>query len=245
MMKRSLFLTLAAGLLAWGFGALEARAGQIPLPTTLDQLLPDGNFVVLSQPPGTEADTISKFSFSSSAIPMGTPLLDPSQVNVRQFGTPFGPSDGLTFSGAFFAPAGTTVDYEINYTITAPKGFNFTDALLGVVFNVPVGSTGTVSIGESLFDASTGLPLGNALGLSVSSPPGIDLAATVFPPVHSINVVKDIILVGGSLGAGISVVQQGFSSSTIPEPHSLVLLAIGMGGFFTVRRFFKKRIAVA
>ena len=32
MKKRKLLLTLAAAVVVWGFGALEARAGQILLP---------------------------------------------------------------------------------------------------------------------------------------------------------------------------------------------------------------------
>ena len=51
MTRRLLFLALAAGLLSLSFGSLDARAGQIPLPTTLDQLLPAGNFAVVG--PGT------------------------------------------------------------------------------------------------------------------------------------------------------------------------------------------------
>ena len=62
MTRRSLFFTLAAGLLALSLGGIETRAGLIPVPTTLDQLLPAGNNTVA----GTEPDTFSGFSFSSS-----------------------------------------------------------------------------------------------------------------------------------------------------------------------------------
>jgi hypothetical protein len=54
-------------------------------------------------------------------------------------------------------------------------------------------------------------------------------------------VEKDLILVGGSNGASISIFNQGFSSTgSIPEPTSLALLGIGMTGFFAFRRFFKR-----
>src|SRR4051812_27425089 len=105
MTRRLLSLALAAGLLSVSLGSLSARAGQIPLPTTMDQLLPAGNFVVV----GPEPDTFSNFSFSSSAIPPTTPVLPPSQLNVSEFH--LGVENGLEFSGAMFAPAGTIVDY--------------------------------------------------------------------------------------------------------------------------------------
>jgi len=56
MKKRTLLLTLAATVLVWGFGTLEARAGQILLPAQLSDLLPVGNFAVV----GPEPDTFSK-----------------------------------------------------------------------------------------------------------------------------------------------------------------------------------------
>ena len=64
-MKMRLHSLVAAGLLALSLCCLDARAGQIPLPTTLDKLLPAGSFAVV----GPEPDTYSNFSFSSSAIP--------------------------------------------------------------------------------------------------------------------------------------------------------------------------------
>jgi hypothetical protein len=231
MTRRLLSLALAAGLLFVSLGSLSARAGQIPLPTTMDQLLPAGNFAVV----GPEPDTFSNFSFSSSAIPAGTPVLPASQLNVSEFHS--GPENGLEFSGAMFAPAGTIVDYKISYIVTAPVGQSIFDAFLGVTYNVPVGSTGLVSIGESLFNAVTGAPIG---ALTVSSPPGTIGDMITFAGVQSILVKKDIFLLGGSLGAGVSIIDQGYSSGAVPEPASMALLGIGLSGLLTFRRFFKR-----
>jgi hypothetical protein len=224
---------IAFAVLIGGIGALDARAGFVPLPTTMDKLLPAGNFTTVAGL--TETDKFSDFTFSSSAIPPTTPVLDASQLNVAAFGLGK-PEAGLEFSGALFAPAGTIVDYKISYVVTAPPGALLNDAFLGVTYNSPGGTTGTVSIGESLFNAVTQQPIGQ---LSVSAPPGTIGDTTNFAGVQSILVKKDILLVGGSLGAGVSIIDQGFSSS-IPEPGSLALLGIGMTGFLAFRRFFKK-----
>ena len=101
MTRRFLSFTLAAGLLALSLGPVKARAGQITLPTTLDQLLPAGNFAVV----GPEPDTYSDFQFSRSILPPTTPVLPASAINVSEFH--LAGENGITFNGAMFAPAGS------------------------------------------------------------------------------------------------------------------------------------------
>jgi len=231
MKRRSLFQALAAGVVIVGFSALEACAGPVALPTTLDALLVPGAFTTVAAP--NETDTFSNFSYTTS--PVASP---PTAANISVKAFNAGPEAGLTFSGAFNAAAGTTVDYSFGYIVTAPAGHFLTDATLSGVFSTFAG-TGTGSIGETLLNAATGAVVGT---MEITSGPPVVASDTInFAGVSSIIVQKDMILVGGSNGASLSIFNQGFSSTgVVPEPASMALLGIGMTGLLAFRRFFKK-----
>jgi hypothetical protein len=87
------------------------------------------------------------------------------------------------------------------------------------------GGTGSVSIAELLtFPGGSSQTLDVSLGGSAS-------ASLTFAGVPSILVEKDMFLGGGSLGANVTFVNQGFSSSSnvVPEPASVTLALIGAG----------------
>jgi len=231
MKNRFLFLALAAGLLVSGLVAQDARAGLVPLPSTLDQFVGanSANFTTVAAP--NEVETFNNFTYSTD--PVGTP---PSAANVTMTEFHAGIEAGITFSGGFFALPGQLNDYHLGFDVTAPAGFVINDALLTGVFNIPAGSTGfIVNVGETISDANSGLVLAQ-----LSIDPGSNTGTPVFfTGTNHIHVQKDILIFGGTGGAGISVINQGFSSA-VPEPSSWALLGIGMTGFLAFRRFFRK-----
>jgi hypothetical protein len=130
---------------------------------------------------------------------------------------------------------GTTVDYAISYFVIAPPGYLINDAVLSAAMGNK-GGTGSVSIVELL-----NFPGGSSQSMEVSLP-GSSSASLNFPGVQSILVQKDMFLNGGSLGATVTFVDQGFSSSGgIPEPASIISLGIGLGVLVTAFPWFSKR----
>jgi len=231
-MKRLLFFMLVAGAVIWGFGALEARAGQIDISPPGVPL--DPNFV---PQPNANFAIVGNLMFSNFNYIQATGDPPPGTgVTIQSFtSNPTNP--GVTFIGPFNAGAGHTSDWVITYTVTALSG-TISDAFLsfvGGVANQPP-SLGSIIISESISDAATGAVLANM----TASSPGSQSASATFAGVTSINVQKDIDVFGGSNGASLSIINQGFSSSVIPEPASMALLGIGISGLFALRRFFKR-----
>jgi len=208
----------------------------IPLPSNLGQFVnPDGssngNFTTVMAP--GETDTFSSFTYSTD--PVGAP---PTAANIalKAFLPPLSNEGGITFTGGFNAPAGMTVDYALSYIVTAPAGHLISDAVLSAAMGNN-GGTGTVSIVELLT-----FPNGGGTSMEVSLP-GKQSDVIQFAGVQSILVQKDMFLNGGSLGANVTFVNQGFSSTGVPEPASLALLGIGMTGLLAFRRLFKRASA--
>jgi hypothetical protein len=222
MKSRSLFLSIAAGFLVSGIGALDTRAASVALPTTYDQLLIAGN-----------TTTVGNFQFSAFGYTT-TPVNSPppsTAINVSAF-TNIPGETGLSFQGAFAAAANTTVDYKITYTVTA-LSMAIADAYLSIT-GTANGGTGSVSVAET-FTTLTGAPVGSVSANLVGN--GF-VGTTSFAPQTAILVTKDVLIMGGSAGANVSVINQGFSA--VPEPTSMALLGIGMTGFLAFRRLFKR-----
>lgn len=246
------FLFLAAAFLAFGLGTFEARAGSVTLPTALDGGLTttttnsgaiqiatsNGNTATVN---GAESLTFSNFGYTSTAT--GTTAYSATAVSVGAYTV--GNETGITFSAGFGSPSGSTQDEAITYTVTAPQGQTLTDALLSVTGSAA--GNGFATIGETIYIHGTSTVIGQ---LSVDVPGSAVETITLSQAVQSIDIVKDINLNGGTQDgshASVSVVTQAFSSQgmqSVPEPTSMALLGIGMAGFFTYRRLFKRPATV-
>jgi len=229
MKKRLLFGLLVAGVIVWGFGALEARAGQIILPATLDNFVP---------PPASNSANFAingNLEFSNFTYTQTTGAPPPaSGVTVNPFNLAGPPVEtGLQFVGAFNAGAGTTQDWAITYQVTALSG-TISDAFLSFTGGV-FGGTGAISVSETITTVG-----GAPLAAMEASIPGVFSTTATFAPQTTILVTKDISVIGGSNGATVSVIDQGYSTQGVPEPASIALLGIGISGLFALRRFFKR-----
>lgn len=223
MTRRFLIFGFAAGLLA--LGGLNARAGVVGLPTTLNNLLPAGSTAVVGDL------TFSNFGYSTSTPPPTAAGVTVSPFFLPPTGPPF-VETGIAFTGGFFAPPGGTADYTITYEVTS-SGAPITDAYLGITGGNN-GGTGYVDVGETI-TTLTGAPVATLDAFI----PGSGISTATFAPETSLLITKDIFIYGGSLGATVSVINQGFSTA-IPEPTSMALLGIGLSGLFTLRRLFKR-----
>jgi PEP-CTERM motif-containing protein len=167
----------------------------------------------------------SNFSYASSASGGG---IAPPDSGINVLPVTLGGESGFQFSGAFLAGPNQTSDGVIGYTVTC-VGCSLTDWQLKIV----AGATGTgsasvvevASNGQSLFTFTGG-------GINILSDGG-----PFIPSSTATVVTKDIGASGGTDGAGhVSVVDNLWSTSAVPEPGTLALLGTGLVGVTTLLR---------
>lgn len=213
-MKKTLLLILCT------FG-LSYSAFAMPCGTdTLATYMSDGSCTIGDL-------TFSDFMYTSSDLGGGlAPTPDGITVSLATMGT------GLDFNSLWVAGTGQLVDSSITFTVTTTNPGGITDLDL-IVAGGATGS-GVASATES----STSPVLSLAAGFGTGSDVPED-STTIFPPVDSITLTKDIGVSGGSTSgfAHLSDVYNLFSegTSTVPEPSSLFLCA-GVLAFIPIAR---------
>jgi hypothetical protein len=216
MKNRLTLLTLAAGLLLWGFAATEAKAAG----TLVTSDAGDFSWSLTSNGAGTAILTFTNVGLTTvngTTIATVSSTLSPLTVAYTQLtGPPPTGSYTFTFVSSGTKTFGTGSNTAMLSYSTANAGTNLIGSL---------GINGTIPTGNPISNALPGFDftpfaLGGAINLSLSDT-GVDIG-------------KIIVSGGSASGTG------GFTENAAPEPASLALLGIGMTGFLAFRRYFKK-----
>jgi len=233
MKRRSLFLALAIALIVGGFGTRDASAAS----ATLASLIADGPINI----GGGLQVQFTSYSPNTPNAPAAT------GVNIiwdGGSGSPFpGPGGsvnyGFVVTGNFNTFGGSVMDAALGYTVSSISGAPIiTDAYAFVDATFPGNSSGIASATDTL--VLSGGAVSFSATASQPSIGGTNPTEIFFPGQSSIDVIKDIASINITGATLFSVIQQGFSTGSVPEPASWALLGIGMTGFLAFRRFFKK-----
>ena len=221
-------------------GTAQGLPPQCPTTGTLQSLIDFGGVGC------TVADKLFQF-FGSTITSTGfvTTLTEADITYTVVNAAPLPHIHGFELSGAWFAPAGGTLDHNLRYRVSSLAPFIRDVHLLQIGEDVlgppgPPLPTGFVDIDEdvcvgALFLGGCAANGGFIASLSTfySENPGLygpsnhEAAAFWGPPyVNLLDVDKDIIVFGGSGGALFSNVHQ--TVSQIPEPATVALLGSGL-----------------
>ncbi len=179
---------------------------------------------------GCTIGNMTFFNFSWTPTATGGAESPPGTIEMA---TPDG--FGFDFSGLFYATvAGTSADATLTYTVKTTDGANTIDmaSLLAV-------GTGTVNDGVDEAICAGGLltacPSGGNYTLDVT---GSGTATTVsFPGVNEVGISKDIFTIGSLSGLETLSSVTNVVDQPVPEPTSLVILAVSLLSLVAFRRF--------
>lgn len=190
-----------------------SNAGQITLPTSLDSLLPDGDFVAVGDL------TFDHFNYIA-----GGDMPAASQINVEAA------VGGLRFTGPFLdLPGGVgngASDATLGFTVmggVSEVSLSGNPSLLGGLGTGIASVTETFAgIGDTKLDIYDN---GSGVGLT---------ATTTIAHTNSLTVIKDILLLSTDpvQSATLSVIEQSF----VPEPATMSMVLMGLVGLGLIRR---------
>lgn len=133
-------------------------------------------------------------------------------------------SDGFRLSGPLSVLLGDAGTLLISYTVSAldPILVGATVSTAGVA----IGAGAQAWVGESLLDAAN-VPVGALFAYAIDGVGAVPFDAAGFAATSLVNVAKTIHVEAG-LFAALPVIDQRFL--VVPEPLTLALLALGLGG---------------
>lgn len=197
-----------------------AFAAQISLPTTLDQLLPDGDFAVVGDL------TFDLFTYTSSGADM--PI--PAQINVVAAAS----NTGIRFTGPFLdLPAGIgngASSATLGYTMTSTVGIS----VVKLAGNPSLlGGSGSASVTQT-FEGFPTIKLDIHDDPTDPVPVIVEASANLGTTVNSLTVLQGITLrtEDPNLSATLQLTNQEF----VPEPTGFMLALVGFVGIGALRR---------
>jgi hypothetical protein len=150
---------------------------------------------------------------------------------------------GLEFNSSWTAQTNQTNDGTIGFTVTVVGSSNLEieDFGLAQISGVSVTGSALATVTEKGCGPSPCTP--GRLGVLTfdNGTPSTSQTVndTIFTPVSSVSVLKDIVVNGGTTSgsfAGISLVQDTFSQTGVPEPATMLLVGSVLCGIAAIRR---------
>jgi len=199
----------------------SANVLQTGSSATLDQLQNQHWYLLINN----GFDTKRFDSFANLSSPLAA-----SQITVTGFSDGgLDPGPGIVISGLFSAAANTTTDTSLDFRVSVvTPGFLIHD--IGLSAQGAVGAGGLITVTET---ATVNGTTPSVMTLQVP-PPGTSVTQdmTLFTPVTSVNIHKDILTRGGTSSVTtLTDLRQRFSQVAIPEPSTMALAAFGALGF--------------
>ncbi len=233
-------------LLSFAFAVTASLSTAFATPTCSDGATDNGSIYFGAGYSCQVGDLLfSGFSYTAS----GDVIIPSSEITVDTVGPAgtgasiSGPDIGLDFHAPWSAGAGMTSDGTIDFTVTVLSGGSLIEDF-GLAQTSGVAGNGTASVIERGCGPAPCSATGGSLYVLTFQDASANSAQgeTTFSSYSAVSVEKDVAVNGNDGFAGISVVQDTFSQSAVPEPTSMGLLGGGLAllGLGRWRRSGKK-----